>query len=617
VVEFARRPASAVVALAVAAGVWAMTISRLVLPYTSRNPDEALYLLQADTLRHGRLFPPAPTGHVESMLPLFSRYRDGHYVPKYPPVHAAVLAFGRVVFGTYRAGLAIIAAGLVVATYLLATEVLSSRRRAVLAAVFMAGSPLVLVESATFLAYLSGLVLLELFAWAFLCARRTQRSHWYVLTGLLLGTSYFARPYDTVLFALPFGIWMLIEHRHGLAELGRRMLAMAAGAAPPVLALLLYNRAATGNFLHTSFALDPSDTLGFGRHRIVWVQPYFDYTPGEALTATARHFGYMSFWLFGGAVTIALALAFVFITEKRPARVLATVLVTIPVGYFFFWGSSVATTISKGIRYFGPWYWVGTLAPLAVLAAGATARILRRRRVIGVGLLVAMVATSAGVTVWALGAHHGLLANERRWNEPLQHAPDNSLVFLQEQFILIPYKLSRNPTLDGPVLFARDLGPAENLDLARDFPARRPMQLGIDRGRPTLQPMSFVVAPDIRIDVEVPESFPGGLVIVERDGARRDCRVTAPAVEITIALQTATCSNGADQVATLKSPIPAGQFWITLVPNGSTESAYRWSARFDVRGNELVFSPPAQPELDTTTAPIRVTVRRGTSPERT
>ena len=602
----ARRPVVAVVVLAVIAGVWAIAVSRVVFPYTSRNPDEAVYLLQADTLRHGRLFPPAPEEHVDSMLPFFSTYRDGHYVPKYPPVHPAILAFGRVVFGTYRAGLALIAAGLVVATYLLANEVLSSRRRAVLAAAFLVGSPLVLIESGTFLAYLSGLLLLELFAWAFLCARRTERSSWYVLTGILLGTAYFARPYDTVLFALPFGIWFVVEHRHRLAELGRRLLAMSSGAGPPVAALLLYNRAATGSFFDSPFALDPSDTLGFGRHRIHPVQDYFNYTVGEALAATARHLGYMSFWLFGGAVTIGLAVAFVVMTDKRPARVLGAILVTIPVGYFFFWGMSVATTISKGIRYFGPWYWAGMMAPLAVLGAGAAARILNRRRAIGAGLLVAMVAVSGGVTVWALGAHHGLLADEREKNEPLEHAPPGSLVFLREDWILWQYKLSRNPTLNGRVLFARDLGPAANLALARTFPRRQPMQIEVDRGTPALQPLSFIVGDNVGIQVELPEAFAGGVVIVERDGARSDCRFIGRPVEITVTPQTATCSGGADVVTTADSPVPPGQLWVTIVPEGTTEAVYRWNARVDVRGDQLVLSPPVQPELDTTDIPIRV-----------
>jgi len=77
------------------------------------NHDEPVYLLQADALRHGKLFPPAPTP-ADAFLPWLSVTSGDHYVSKYAPVHPAVIALARTVSGTDRAGLALIAAGLVV-----------------------------------------------------------------------------------------------------------------------------------------------------------------------------------------------------------------------------------------------------------------------------------------------------------------------------------------------------------------------------------------------------------------------------------------------------------------------------------------------------------------------
>ncbi len=99
--------------LAVAAGVWATAASAAFLPHTSGNPDEAVYLFQADLLRRGEVFAPAPTHDADAFQPLFTAHRGGWYVPKYSPVHAAFLAVGLVAVGTARAGLALIAAGVV------------------------------------------------------------------------------------------------------------------------------------------------------------------------------------------------------------------------------------------------------------------------------------------------------------------------------------------------------------------------------------------------------------------------------------------------------------------------------------------------------------------------
>ena len=600
-----RWPDWVVGALAAAAGLWAVAVSRIVLPYTSRNPDEAVYLLQADTFRHGHLFPPAPAKHVASLQPFFHSYRHGHYVPKYPPVHAALLAFGRVVFGTYRAGLAIIAIALVIATYLLAVEVLSDRRQAVLATAMLTLSPVVLIQSATFLAYLEELVLLELFAWTFLVGRRTQQHAWFVAAGLLAGTAYFARPLDAVLFGLPFAVWLFVAHRRWIVPL-------VLGALPPLVTFALYNHAATGRFLHTPFALDPSDTLGFGRHRMTSYQPYFDYTPGAALAATARHVGYLSFWLFGGAVTIAVAVAFLVITRKASARVLGGVLLSVPVGYFFFWGISVATTarFSQGIRYFGPWYYAGTFAPLAVLAAGGYSLVLRRRPRIGVPLLGALLVGSVAVTGWAIGEHHGEIAPQRKFIAVAERAPAGSLLFLREERVMLLYKLQRNPTLDGRVVYARDLGPAVNSAVAREFPRRKPMYIELDvNGDPSLQPLTFVGGTEVTVQLELPAGHAGETLLVESNRWRADCRITAARpVQVTVTATAASCSKGAEQLTTGKSPAPGGQLWITLASPDAKAVLYRWQAMVAVAGDRVVISPPSRPQIDATAGAVHFDV---------
>src|SRR2546430_4798116 len=153
------RPAVAVGALALAAALWAVAASALFVPRLTDNGDEAVYLLQAESLRAGHLFPPAaePT---RAFLPWLSTTVGHHYVTKYTPVFPAFIALGHRAFGSDRAALALTAAGAVVACYLLAQEVLGRRREGALAAGLLARSPLLAIQNPTHLRYLFNAALL-------------------------------------------------------------------------------------------------------------------------------------------------------------------------------------------------------------------------------------------------------------------------------------------------------------------------------------------------------------------------------------------------------------------------------------------------------------------------
>src|SRR5207253_2198435 len=80
-------------------------------------------------IEHGHLFPRA-SADPAAFVPWLTAQQDHHFVPKYAPVFPAMLAIGRWVFGTERAALALIAAGVILVTYLLATEILERREHA-------------------------------------------------------------------------------------------------------------------------------------------------------------------------------------------------------------------------------------------------------------------------------------------------------------------------------------------------------------------------------------------------------------------------------------------------------------------------------------------------------
>ncbi len=594
----------AVTVLAAVAAVSSVVLSKMVFPFPTGNPDEAVYLLQAETLRQGRLFPPAPTEHPEAFQPFFTRYRDGEYIPKYSPVHAVLLAIAGSVFGTYRAGPALIAGALVVTTYLLALEVLHRRREALFAAVLLAASPLFVVQSATFLSYLSALLFLELFAVALLRGVRLRSLRWHVVAGFVFGVAFFARSYDALLFGIPFGVLFIATHRHTARAGLKHAAALVAGVAPVLLAYGAFNWAATGHPLHPPFAIDPSDTIGFGPHRFVPGDPYFDYTPREGVVALARYLTTTSFWVFGGIPIVGLAIfALVRRCGGARGRALAGVILAIPTGYFFFYGTSVSSVLTPGVLYLGPWYYSALFGPLVILGAAGFSLLWRRGPVMAGVAVIVMVAVSSFVTVRALRANADRATGDRRLHHALEVIPPQSLVFLPADVLLRPFPTARNPTLDGRVLYALDGGPSANVAVAQSLPDRRPylVQFPPARGGPQqasrLRPLDVVSGPAVNIPIDIGEAAGDLVLSLEWRGERLDCRFDPSARNWSVQLR----AGGATCPATTassdgQSGLPPEYLFVTITRTIDGRAVYRWVARADTKNRAVFLTPPLAPE---------------------
>ena len=462
--------------LAVVAAAGAVAVSALVFPYLTVNSDESVYLVQADALRHGHLFPPAPEPG-DAFVPWLSVERDGHYVTKYTPVHAAVVALAELL-GHRRVALALLAGALVVATWAAASSVLRSRRLGLLAAAFVALSPVVIVQSGTFLPYLGNLVLLIAFVAA------VGRRRWAV-AGLVLGLAFFARPFDALVFGLPFVVWLLARRRW--AEVGR----LAAGAVGPGILVLLYFRAATGSPFRAPFnLLDPSDSVGFGSRRMTPYEAPVEFGIDLGSRAMGTHALLMSFWTFGGLVLVALAVAgCTRVRRSDPLLPLALTAITVPLGYLFFWGTYNALSWG-GPFHLGPYYWMPVLLPLAVLAAAGWEVLETRDRVVSRLALAGMALLAGAVTVDAVSTGREFTSSDRKvWAAVDDASPSRAIVFLQERQLGHPIQLATNggDRPGGDVVWALDRGPCRNDAVVQAFPGRRAYVLlmsGRYRARP-------------------------------------------------------------------------------------------------------------------------------------
>jgi 4-amino-4-deoxy-L-arabinose transferase-like glycosyltransferase len=496
-------PRAVVGTSAVIAGVWAMVGSRLVFPLLSNNHDEAVYLLQANAIEHGHLFPRAGAD-PEAFLPWLTALEGHRYVPKYAPVFPTMLAIGKWVFTTERATLGLIAAGIIVMVYLLATEVVESRRTAALASVFMLLTPLFIVQAATFLPYSASLLLLTTFAFALLRGLRLRRAGWLVLAGTAVGLAFFARPYDALLFAAPLGIYAIVHYRHDIGALFHNIGWLVVGLIPPAVVMLWFDKAATGHALESPFSLiDSRDTIGFGSRSMDPNNPAVKYTPALGWTGLSRHVMLTMFWVFGGLVLVGCA---IFYLVRRNWRGIPTwigsIAVVLPIGYLFFWGTYGAA-VWGAPWYLGPYYYMPIFAPIAILGAGGFVYFLHEFRKVAAFALAGMVVLSGFVIGQAMSKNVSFTQDDKRLNAALTDAHlHNAIVFLPGFYgprVLHPYATMRNSwDTTGDVLYAVDRGDAEDAAVIADYPGRTPFKVTIQgqyRQNPPDRQLKSVIQP--------------------------------------------------------------------------------------------------------------------------
>jgi 4-amino-4-deoxy-L-arabinose transferase-like glycosyltransferase len=590
-------PRIVVAVAAVLAGVVTVVLSSTVFSHLSVNNDETVYLLQAKTYASGHLFPPAGDP-ASSFTPWLGVIRGDHYVLKYTPVVPGVLALSLVLTGGYAAALAAWAMALVGATFLLAKEATGSRATAALAAVFVAVTPLTLIQGALALPYVPFAVLAELALWSLLVGLRRQRNSFYALAGLLGGLAFMARSFDALLMLLPTALWVLWR------SAGRRRVtvgAMIAGTLPPAGFLLWFDWVSTGSALRQPFSLfDPNDTLGFGVHRLF---------PGE----TPKHFGLAQGWqglwahlrllgqgwcLAGAALLLLVVVALV--RRQVPAAavtVLAGGLVT-TVGYLFFWGIWNAAIIWGATRYIGPYYLMPLIAPACIVGAIAVRGLFAgctTRRTRGAATAVAAAALAGvGFTVSTLVSSIDVNSRLNDANRQLAGAVDargRSLMFVDTYpaFLQHPTSvISNEPELDGRTLFALNRG-GPNFTVAENYRGRQLWYLhllGEYGKRPTsgygarLQALSLRSAPQLTFDAEVsPAKGVAEAYLQITVGSRTQQIPIAPdrAADYTVALAAGALTGSDPADLSLADVDPTGADSATLTLVSRKAGSAKWS----------------------------------------
>nr|WP_305882839.1 glycosyltransferase family 39 protein [Halobellus rarus] len=513
--ERPERVLAAALTLAVGGLVYFLAVD--LFPYHSVNDDEGVYLYQAAMLLEGKLFLRPGDIPWDAVRPWFFVVDDVggeiRMYAKYSPVAPAVFAIGRLL-GDWNLALGLVAAGTAGGVYLLGSAAFD-RRVGLLAVPILAGSPLFLLTSSTFLSYAPATMLNVAFAVAYVRAARTGSRRWGAAAGTAVGLAFFARPFTAVLFALPFightlvslGVaWRRSGWTPGFRDVLGRSLAVAVPGAAFVGVTLAYNAVVTGDpltFPYAAFA--PNDGIGFGTREILNYERAYTPELAAEVTATITEF-FFTEWVAAGPTGTALAavgaLAAVWrergrlrtavsrfdpaagMGDSEVAAVLFAVLPSVFLGEAYFWGTH--NGLRNGlIDLLGPFYHFDALVPVAVFGAAGVAFLVRgaasglrsvtTRRRARIALLVGLVA-SAPVVASAEAAvlDDPFAANERRTDsleatyEPFEDQEfDDAVVFTPDPYgdwQAHPFQYLRSGGgYDGDVVYATDGGPERDL----------------------------------------------------------------------------------------------------------------------------------------------------------
>lgn len=449
--------------------------------------DSITLLFQAETLARGSVWAPAPP-IPESFIQEFLMVQNGKWFGQYAPGFPAVLTIG-VWLGQPWVINPLLAA-LAVALLYTFGRLLFNRRVGLISAVLAACSPFFLFLSSSMMMHPAELFWTLLFWVSAVLAFQDPFAHRRaLLAGLALGMLFLTRSVTAVFIAAPFIILWIITYRprpawKALVFQGGLILA---GALPFLLLLLGTQYAITGSPWQDPRLIGrPFDKPGFGDDvgerqnafdlvqteygtAVSWyfdpAQPPRGHTPARGLYNTLENWQALSRHLFGWLPLLTFSFFWLaFFSRRSKANWLLLAVLAVTVGFYVaYW--------SNGIMY-GPRYYYAALPVLLLLTARGIQLVISSKawasKVIGILFLLVLLAGS-WLFYWP-----GALQNAQGYNfisrEERQIIEANVMT---PALIFVPasslnwweygrFFSANTPWLDGPIVYARDLGPGEN-----------------------------------------------------------------------------------------------------------------------------------------------------------
>ena len=468
----------------------------LVFDHVPHIHDEISALFHGRILLSGHFTAPSPPARESFDFP--HTINNGRWYSMYPPGWPLLLALGVLIRAPWLIN-PILGGLTILLLFFLGLEI-HGRRTGILAAILGSVSIWLLLMSATMMSHPASMVFNGVFLLFFFRSLKKPDIRNGLLAGLAFGIAYLVRPYNTLVFSLPFLLvlaWRLLRE---FKARWKNALAMILPAALCGGFFLFFNVMTTGHAFTPGYLVyhGPQYAVIFGRPATL----DYDFTPLVAAIQIGENMAAINNYLFGWPLTSLWLLLFAIWAgrarprERGPDVLLLCGFLSLTVGFYFFWGSFVVI----GARMFFD------ALPLLVLLsargleqaptllAGRFRRIgaaAWRKALAGVLVLFTVYAFAVrfpqwthnprfqwyyerydrnfcGSTAWIANAVHGLGLH-------------NSVIVLK--FLYGPLTgfptgwwssgfAYDTPKLDGDVIFANDRGAAQNLALLRAFPGR-------------------------------------------------------------------------------------------------------------------------------------------------
>lgn len=503
--RLARHRKFTVAAVGLLAALIGMTISLLKPPVPSIH-DEFGYLLAADTYSHGRMTNPTHSmwEHFES----FHILQRPTYASKYPPAQGMILAIGQRIGGHPQVGLWI-SNGLAAAAVCWMLQGCLPGRWALLGGLLVAFNGMLQLRWGQtywggYIALAGGAILLGSYF------RLIRQPHWHtaILMGLGLLVLANSRPYEGLVISLPVAFALLtwaVVQRPPVKTLVLQVIlptgcVLAIGAA----AMIDYNLKVTGRPLtlpyqvhETTYAViplflwqspkpEPSYLHSVMRaFHVAWAADLFN--PQQTASGFLRIKGHQILRLWEYFLHISLTIPILILPwtmQRRGIRLAATVVVAgllaligaawIHPHYFAPAVAALPLLVVQGLRQLRQWSWHG----------------LPMGRMLVSSLVVAqLVMCLLLISLYLIRPSQGFGQQRASFLRQLEQRPGKHLVIVRygRQHIVHEEWVFNAADIDGAkVVWAREMGPAENARLLAYFKDRRVWLLMPDASPPKL-----------------------------------------------------------------------------------------------------------------------------------
>jgi hypothetical protein len=305
--EFLAKSHRAITGLWIAVGLAGAMLAVWTLRAFPNSSDEYDFLFQAQTFLAGRLWNPAPP--VPELFAFFNlSVVDGKWVSLYPPGWPLLL--GAAMALRLPAWLACPVVG---AVLLFVLAILARRRDGPLGGVLALGlaalSPFFAFNAASYFTMVPAALAGLLFCWAALSFLDRPRLWVAAAAGLALGMLGLIRPFNVIIFALPFAVeflWRARLHHYRLAPV------IVLAGLPLLAALLVYDLLATGSLLPVGEL--PQSQVRFGLFPVN--QDGFQLTPLDELRFVLVRLIMLAEWS-SPLLVIGYFIAFGYLVVKR------------------------------------------------------------------------------------------------------------------------------------------------------------------------------------------------------------------------------------------------------------------------------------------------------------